>query len=161
GTVQTVEAQTMGVTVLDVAIDGRTFRGSDGLNPFDPGPPNIVRGNTFIVSGKVYPGGTIPEGTGVFGPDEPGSIGNWTCRGTFINPLDSPLEVDTTQLWEMAGGTFVTEGLEGAQPTIRVVIGGTGSLRGISGEVLQQRLGTNVTGDLNLRFTYTTNKKPR
>lgn len=80
GPVERVEAQTVGVKVLDVAIDGRTFRGSDGLNPFDPGPSNIMRGNTFIVSGKVYPGGTIPEGQGVFGPDEPGSIGNWTCR---------------------------------------------------------------------------------
>ena len=82
----------------DVAIDARTWRLDTRLspdndqNPFDPFDPakliQVKRGNTFIVDGNIIPGRTIPPG-GDFdnpshcGPDSPGSIGKWTCRGVF------------------------------------------------------------------------------
>src|SRR5687768_7907162 len=62
--------------VFDVSYDGataRTLYGNLGT---------ISRGDAFIVTGKIYPGGTIPA-EGVFSPFTPGSIGEWTCRGVY------------------------------------------------------------------------------
>ena len=67
--------------VIDVSMDGvGTWSSTKGdISHF----LENKRGDTFIVRGSIYPGGTIPEGDGVFGPDEPGRIGTWLCRGTF------------------------------------------------------------------------------
>jgi hypothetical protein len=63
---------------LDVAIDGRTWR-SNRLS--EVGPP--LRGDTFIVFGSVFAGGSLDE-EDVAGPDDPGAIGRWICQGTFL-----------------------------------------------------------------------------
>ena len=76
--------------VVDVAMDGPTWRMNDGTNPFFPQfTGQLFRGNTFIVSGKIYRGGTLKSG-GDFGrpdnpagPETPMPIGTWVCRGTF------------------------------------------------------------------------------
>jgi hypothetical protein len=145
---------------FDVAIDTRTFRTVNGVNPFASNPPNISRGDTFIVDGKIYPGGTIPSGQGVFSPDMPGSIGTWVCRGVFLVSFaeiaaGAQVLVNTTQLFLLDDGSrLVSEGLEGPIPTMRAVTGGTGDLSGAAGDVLQETLGTNPTGLFNLHFTF-------
>ncbi len=147
--------------VLDVALDTRTFTFDRGVKPFEAIPPDILRGDTFIVNGKIYPGGTIPAGQGVFGPDEPGAIGDWLCRGVFLVGFTeiaagAPIHVDTTQLFLLAqNSSLVTEGLEGVVTTRRAVTGGTGRFRGVVGQVRQELLGTNVTGLFNIRLTFT------
>ena len=142
---------------IDVACDGRTYR----QNNVDAAAPGSHRGDTFIVSGKIYPAGTIPAGTGVFSPDNPGSIGNWTCRGVWLVSSEelangaSPA-FDTSQIYLLPDETkqIFSEGLEGPIPTLRAVTGGTGSASGVSGQVRQELLGTNATGLFNFRFTF-------
>lgn len=142
---------------IDVACDARTYR----QNNVDPLAGGSNRGDTFIVQGKIYPGGTIPKGNDVFGPDNPGSIGTWICRGTWMvssSELASGASpaFDTTQIYLLPDETkqLFSEGLEGPVPTLRVVTGGTGSAFGASGQVRQELLGTNSTGLFNLRFTF-------
>jgi hypothetical protein len=142
---------------IDVACDARTYR----QNNVDPAASGSQRGDTFIVSGKIYPGGTIPNGNAVFSPDNPGSIGNWTCRGVWLVSSQelasgaSPA-FDTSQIYLLPDETkqIFSEGLEGPTPTLRAVNGGTGSMSGVSGQVRQQLLGTNATGLFNFRFTF-------
>ena len=142
---------------IDVACDGRTYR----QNNVDPSASGSNRGDTFIVQGKIYPGGTIPKGNNVFSPDNPGSIGTWICRGVWMvssSELASGTSpaFDTTQIYLLPDETkqLFSEGLEGPLPTLRVVSGGTGSALGVSGQVRQELLGTNSTGLFNLRFTF-------
>jgi hypothetical protein len=146
--------------ILDVALDARTFTFDRGVKPFESNPPDILRGDTFIVNGRVYRGGTIPSGQGVFSPDTPGAIGDWLCRGVFLVGFPeiadgAPIHVDTTQLYLLREGNLVTEGLEGTVTTRRAVTGGTGRFAGAVGQVKQEVLGSNTTGLFNLRLTFT------
>jgi len=142
---------------IDVACDARTYR----QNNLDPSAAGSHRGDTFIVEGKIYPPGTIPVGEGVFSPDNPGSIGTWICRGVWMVNLEqlaagvSPA-FDTAQTYLLPDESrqLFSEGLEGPQPTLRAVTGGTGSMEGVVGQVRQELLGTNVTGLFNFRFTF-------
>jgi len=142
---------------IDVACDARTYR----QNNVDPSASGSNRGDTFVVQGKIYPGGTIPKGNGVFSPDNPGSIGAWICRGAWMvssSELASGASpaFDTTQVYLLPDESkqLFSEGLEGPLPTLRVVTGGTGSAFGLRGQVKQELLGTNSTGLFNLRFTF-------
>jgi hypothetical protein len=142
---------------IDVACDARTYR----QNNIDPTASGSHRGDTFIVSGKIFPGGTIPAGSGVFSPDNPGSIGSWVCRGVWLVSSEdlangaSPA-FDTSQIYLLPDDTrqMFSEGLEGPTPTLRAVTGGTGSLSSVSGQVRQELLGTNTTGLFNFRFSF-------
>ena len=160
----TAQAAGERTVVLDVAVDARTNR----LNPGLVGPP--VRGTTFIVSGKVYPGGTIPAGgtpdqPSAFGPDEPGSIGNFICRATFNYDLAEIMagaapHLASSQLFFLDDDAgFATEGMEGGTTTVRAVTGGMGRYATARGEVTQEILGVNPTGLFNSRFTFTLAKK--
>jgi len=142
---------------IDVACDARTYR----QNNVDPSAPGSSRGDTFIVQGKIYPGGTIPKGNNVFSPDNAGSIGTWICRGTWLVSSTELGEgaspaFDTTQIYLLPDESkqLFSEGLEGPVPTMRAVTGGTGSADGARGQVRQELLGTNSTGLFNLRFTF-------
>jgi hypothetical protein len=155
------------VTVtFDVAFDGRTYRGIHGVDPFATNPPDISRGDTFILDGKIFPAGTIPAGDSDFGPDTPGGIGKFYCRGTFLYNFEeiaagaAPI-VNSTQHLELTGGSgLVTEGLEGNVPTaVRAVIGGFGDFAGASGQLRMEVLGANPTHENNWRFTFTLKKK--
>jgi hypothetical protein len=53
------------------------------------------------------------------------------------------------------GRVLVTEGSHaGINPQLRTIIGGGGAFSGASGDVLEQLIGTNVTGLFNQRFTF-------
>ena len=55
------------------------------MNPFDSNPPDIHRGDAFIVNGKIYRGGTIPSGTGRLQPGRAGQpSATGYCRGIFL-----------------------------------------------------------------------------
>jgi hypothetical protein len=146
----------------DVATDARTFRLNRGAQL-----PEAQRGDSFIVEGKIYPGGTLPVGgslasPGPFNPDtSPGSLGKWVLRGTFnydfgeIIAGAEPAVFGTQYFLFDDGRVLVTEGSHaGINPQLRTIIGGGGAFSGASGDVLEQLIGTNVTGLFNQRFTF-------
>jgi hypothetical protein len=149
---------------FDVAIDVKTLS-LDNNDPAAKGNP--LRGSTFIVYGKIFPAGTIPSGVTSFDPNQPGSIGTWICRGVFLADFadifvakTAQMTVHTTQLFMLPNDEMMvaTEGFEGnvGVSTHRVVMGGTGLLRGMTGEVLQETIGVNQGGNglFDLRFTF-------
>lgn len=148
--------------VVDVAVNHATFAiiPSTGLvqQPEALGPN---RGTTFIVDGKVFPGGTLHTGAGIDDPNEAGSIGDWSCKGFFTTDLGTAdVGFDTTQRFEFDGNDQIwTEGLEAGLGKIgvvthRTILGGTGRFKGAAGEVIQEALGTNVGGTPNIRLTF-------
>lgn len=149
--------------VVDVAVDHTTFAiiPSTGLvlQPEAVGPN---RGTTFIVDGKVFPGGTLQVGSGTGNPNQIGSIGDWSCKGFFTSDLGTAdVGFNTTQMFQFNGDADAiwTEGLEAGLGKIgvithRTILGGTGRFRGVEGEVRQEALGTNVTGTPNIRLTF-------
>ncbi len=132
--------------VLDVACDGNTI----GVNPIGTDPAIISRGDTFIISGKIYPGGTIPvggtfENPSDFGPDHAGSIGSWDCYGTQL-VSDNPAPVNSTQRYILnSGKELQSNGFETDAATVRAVLGGTGNCSGVRGQVTEEPIGINVT----------------
>jgi len=156
-----------GAFVLDVAMDGPTWRNNDGSNPFYPlFTGALSRGLTFIVSGKIYRGFTLHDG-GDFnasgnptGPETAGAIGTWVCRGAFnldfsqIVAGEAP-HVTSTQVFTFDGGhTIVSEGPEGGATVRRALIGGTGRYRNAGGEVSETPIGVNTSGLFNVRFRF-------
>lgn len=153
--------------VVDVALDGRTWRMNDGSNPFFPNFTGALnRGNTFIVSGRIYRGGTLATG-GDFGgtnnpagPETPGAIGTWVCRGTFNLDIGDIAaggypHVTSTQVFTFnSGAVVVTEGPEGGATVLRAVIGGAGRFRAAAGEVVEIPLGVNTSNLFNVRFRF-------
>src|SRR5262245_41806214 len=140
---------------LDVACDCRTFAYNRGA-VF----PNVVRGDGFIVNGKMFPARTLPAGTATNDPNDRGSIGDWTCRGTETGAAD-PVAFITQYHLLTDGAGLVSEGP--ARPNIPeahfAVVGGLGSLSGSSGDMSATIIGTNITGCPNLRFTIRLEKK--
>jgi hypothetical protein len=142
---------------LDMACDGRTFRLNRTNQTGEIGLP--VVGDTFIVYGSVYPAGSFDHG--VAGPDDPGAIGRWICRGTFLIDIESGAvpHVVTTVLFALADGLsatnglvgeatdgLLTQGLEGGLEETRIVLGGGyGRHAGARGEVVQVLRGENET----------------
>ena len=150
---------------FDVSVDATTTRTLYQTNG------TISRGDTFIIEGKIYPGGMIPV-EGKFNPTNSGAIGTWTCRGVYTFDLPDlaagrePM-VYTTQYFHFDDGSMiVTEGTEGVAPSRRVVTGGTARYQGINGAVLQQFLHFNDTVDvdgmagLNFTFSFDLKKVP-
>lgn len=147
---------------LDVAIDGATL----SLNNNDPASPAPVRGTTFTVTGKIFPGGTIPSGITPFDPNQPGSIGTWVCSGVFVADAadifsgKADLAFHTSQIFIFSDSQnqLFTEGLEGAVgvTTHRVVVGGTGKFRDVLGQQRQETIGLNLNGKglFDLHFTF-------
>jgi len=146
--------------VIDLAEDART-----AVPPIGGPPPK--RGDTFIINGKIYPGGTIAAGDGLDIDTLTGSIGTWVTRGTFNVDLSQLLAgahpaLSATQyyLFSPTGVSdgeeaLFSEGPEFGATTHRVVLGGTGRYRGVIGEVQEETLGANSTGFANKRFTFT------
>jgi hypothetical protein len=153
--------------VVDVAVDMRTFAAvlSTGNPPGESAGPN--RGTPFIVDGKIFPAGTLHVGTANNDPSQPGSIGDWVCRGILTSDMPRQLAgvdqigFDTTQMLMFGSDrrAIWSEGLEGGLgeagvTTHRIVLGGTGAFLAASGDVVQQSLGTNATGAPNIRLTF-------
>ena len=124
-------------------------------------------GASFITGGYVYPVGTLEEGRGVLPSGEPEFenlvMGSWICRGHFIgdgaHTTTGPI-VATTQTYDLGRKPgekmFVTEGVEIAdfgEEVERAITGGTGPYRNSRGVILQELLGFNQTGGVNLRVT--------
>ncbi|MEP7075362.1 MAG: hypothetical protein ABI878_06095 [Acidobacteriota bacterium] len=136
---------------FDVAVDGPSMRGVD----FAP-----LRGNTFIVNGKIFPGGTLQPGVQQNDPGASGSIGDWLCRATIVNDLPTlqpgmPALFNTQIMRFNAQDQLTVEGLESPQvPWVRAITGGTGDFLGASGSVRVETIGTNVTGGFNQRFVF-------
>ena len=148
---------------VDVAIDGSTL----ALNNNDPADPtNPIRGTTFTVTGKIFPGGTIPAGITPFDPNQPGSIGTWVCSGVFVadaSEIFSGKQIiafHTNQIFMFTDdhNALFTEGLEGSVGTTthRIVAGGTGTFRGLVGQERQETIGLNLNGKglFDIRFTF-------
>jgi hypothetical protein len=160
--------------VVDVAMNGPTWRMNDGTNPFFPlFTGQLFRGNTFIVSGKIYRGGTLKRG-GDFGrpdnpagPETPKAIGTWVCRGTFNLDIGEIAaggfpHVTSTQVFTFdSGETLVSEGPEGGATVVRAVIGGTARYRSARGQVVEEPLGVNTSNLFNVRFYFDLNKETR
>lgn len=153
------------VTVsFDVAFDGRTYRGVHGVDPFATVPPDIERGDTFVLNGKIFPAGTL---TNDMGPDSPGATGKFFCRGVFLYAFEEfstadvgPIVNSTQTLVLDNGNVLVTDGLEGNVPlAIRAVVGGAGEFSGANGQLKMEVLGPNPSGENNWRFTFTLKKK--
>jgi hypothetical protein len=144
--------------VLDVAIDAQTLSYTRP-DAWGSGP---MRGDTFIVTGRIFAGGTIPDGdtTNTFGPDADGSIGSLVSTGVFTTDAatiaaGAPFYASTTHLFQLdSGDGMVSQGLEGVADAVRAVIGGTGAYSGAIGQVTEQVLGSNGTGGKNLRLTF-------
>ncbi len=141
---------------FDVAIDGTTMAGV-GL-PTN-GPP--LRGNTFIILGKIFPSGTLVPGSQQNDPNDAANIGDFYCRATFANNIPTAPELPelfNTQLFRFSSqNQLTTEGIESAAPgTIwtRAVTGGTGSYFGASGSETIQVIGTNASGGFNERVVF-------
>ena len=140
--------------VMDVAIDCRTWRFNGGLAVEDFG-----RGDGFIANGKIFPAGTIPSGSQLNDPNDPGSVGNWFQRGTMaatraeIAAGARPAFFATWYHLFLDGSGLV---VEGPHPEFgpMAVAGGMGRLSGASGQLLDEIIGTNATGCPNLRLTF-------
>jgi hypothetical protein len=146
---------------LDVACDCRTFSFNRGVS-FD----QVVRGDGFIVNGKIFPAGTLPEGAASNDPNDPGSVGKWICRGTqavsfadIIAGAPHP-HVFFTQyhLLDDRRG-LVSDGASNETRGVAAVVGGLGSLSGAGGDVSATIIGTNSTGCPNIRFTFNLTKQ--
>jgi len=146
---------------LDVAADCRTV--VLGLN----------RGDTNMVTGKIFPGGTLPSGAASNDPTLPvngvAPIGDWHHRSQTALPLPPDIapayssappvlatfyflfddgRALTTENW----GVFVVDGI----PTVLgAVTGGFGGFSGATGELRSIIIGTNATGCPNGRTTFT------
>ncbi|MBV9183062.1 MAG: hypothetical protein JO356_17290 [Acidobacteria bacterium] len=148
---------------VDVAIDGSTLALNNN-NPADPANP--VRGTTFTVTGKIFPGGTIPPGIVAFDPNQPGSIGTWVCTGVFVADASdifsgkAKIAFHTNQIFMFSDdrNALFTEGLEGSVGTTthRVVVGSTGAFEGLVGQERQETIGLNLNGKglFDIHFTF-------
>ena len=127
------------------------------------------RGEAWIVSGKIFPPGTLPTGAANNDPTQPvrgvAPIGDWTCRGQNGLPFPSAVAAAygasppafNTQYFVLNQGRALTvEGyaLPGFTGERLSVTGGIGGFVGAAGEVEEGPLGHNVTGCPNFRATF-------
>ena len=156
-----VKAANNNILILEGACDCRT-----GNSGFFAGS----RGDPFIVSGKLFPAGTLPSGTATNDPTLPvhgvAPIGNWTCRGQNslpFPPLIAPAYSSTPFAFNIQyfilndGRALTIEGYalaDGSGERLSVT-GGIGSFSGASGDVEEGPFGTNVTGCPNFRAKFT------
>lgn len=144
--------------VLDVAFDGKSLSYS---RP-DAWGSGVARGDTFIVTGRIYAAGSIPDGdtTYTFAANSDGSIGSVVSTGMYTVDATAiaagePLYASTSHVILLdTGDGLMTQGLEGSVDEIRFLIGGMGQYSGAVGQVTQQVLGTNDTGGQNVRLTF-------
>jgi hypothetical protein len=125
------------------------------------------RGDAWIVSGKIFPAGTLPAGDATNDPTLPvrgvAPIGEWTCRGQNATPFppvvaaayNANLFAYNTQYFILNNGSALT--LEGfpVPPGERLAItGGIGRFSGAAGNLEEGPIGTNATGCPNFRAKF-------
>jgi hypothetical protein len=158
-----VKAANENILTFDVACDCRTGVGG----------PN--RGDPFIISGKIFPAGTLPSGIATNDPTLPvngvAPIGVWTCRGQNAFPLPAAIaSAYSASPFAYFDWHFVLNDGRGLNVagypitethSILSVTGGIGSFSGASGQVEALNLsqgatvGTNATGCPNFRVKFT------
>ena len=132
---------------IDVACNGGTMAIARAAGSDPDGLPQ--RGDTFIIQGRMYPGGTIAQG--LTGPAQAGSIGTWICRGWFYFDVaefadGAAPHVITTQLYLFDNGDgLVSDGIEGGLYSLRPVVGGYGAYASARGVVSEEDIETNDT----------------
>jgi hypothetical protein len=156
---------------IDVAVDCRTVAAGD------------KRGDTFIINGKLFPGGTFPLGNQSNDPIKPfnnrvAPIGDYVVRGQhavsfapgsipgFPFPPDlakayetAPLGMATVYFLLKGGQTaLIGEGYDlGPFPPSKALLtitGGIGDYSGAAGDVVFTILGRNITTCANSRATF-------
>jgi hypothetical protein len=140
--------------VMDVAIDCRTWRNNAGI------PPEAVgRGDSFLATGRIFPGGTLGEGAQSNDPNDPGSIGSWTQRGTMAATV-AEIVSGTRPAFFATWFHLLDDGsglvVDGPHPESgpMAVVGGMGGFSGAGGQLIDEIIGSNVTGCPNLRLTF-------
>ena len=155
----TMKAANENILTFDVACDCRA-----GSPSFFSGG----RGDVFIVSGKIFPAGTLPSGTATNDPTLPvkgvAPIGEWTCRGQSafpFPPVIAPAYSSTPFAWNTQyfllndGRALTVEGYALPSGERLSVTGGIGAFRGAAGDVEEGPFGTNVTTCPNFRAKFT------
>ena len=143
--------------ILDVAADCRTYA------------PTAARGETNMVTGKIFPGGTLPSGTANNDPILPvngvAPIGDWHHRSQNVLPLPAdiahaygaaPPVLATFYFFLDDGRALVSENwgtvlVKGIPSVLGVITGGFAGFSGAAGDVRGTILGTNATGCPNGR----------
>jgi hypothetical protein len=148
-----------GVFTVDVALDATTLI----VNHVDPTQPPLVQlpGDTLVIEGTIYRGGTLPSGIADNDPNAPGGIGKIRCRALVLVPptdLTTPVATFVTELYSFPDDnqTIIADG-PGANlfaTVLRAVLGGTRSFDGVSGQLIEKNLGLNKSGACNLRITF-------
>jgi hypothetical protein len=148
--------------VLDVAVDCTTIVSG----------PN--RGDSFIIAGKLFPGGTFPAADAPNQPTEPfnnvAPIGEYAVRGqhsvavgtTSIGPKynNAPTGFATIYFtFNDNRNALIAEGysiLQGGRPggALTVIAGGIGTYSGAAGDMKFDILGRNASGCANSRATF-------
>jgi len=165
GVVQVAVAQAKSekTFTLDVACKGSTL----ALNPADPTNPPFARGDVAVVTGNIYPEGTLPSGVTTSDPSAPGGIGAWRCL--FASLAEPPIIGAITYYFALEENgeesMLMVQGLNshqwpGSVPRVHAIVGGTGKYDGASGKVREEVLGTNGSSCFNLRFHFSLKKKP-
>jgi len=151
----------------DVCLNGLTYRRTGG--------ERSALGDSFVVQGYVYPGGTLEEmgeltengySSGILEDGSPEwpelVVGIWTCRGWLLRGGIQPsyFNATTVQHFEIYTETglnqIVTNGYENnvPEPNIRPVTGGSGrSLLNRSPQT-QLFIGANVFNGPNFKMTF-------
>jgi hypothetical protein len=142
---------------FDVACDCRT-----GSPTFFAG----TRGDAFIISGKIFPAGTLPSGTATNDPTLPvhgvSPIGDWTCRGQVAAPFRPDIASAysstpfawNTQYFNVKGGALTAEGYALPTGELLSVTGGIRGFSGASGYIEETPFATNATGCPNFRAKF-------
>ena len=154
----TTQAASDDTLILEGACDCRT--GS-------PGFFNGSRGDVFIVSGKLFPAGTLPSGTAANDPTLPvkdvAPIGEWTCRGQNAFPFppsvasaygSTPFAWNTQYFLLNDGRALTVEGYAGPSGELLSITGGINGFSGASGFVEEAPFGMNATGCPNFRAKF-------
>jgi len=151
---QAVQAASLHNRVIwDVAIDCRTWRFNNGIS-FD----DFGRGDSFLADGRIFPAGTLGSGAQNNDPNDPGSIGKWTQRGTMAATL-AEIVSGTRPAFFATWFHLLDDGsglvVDGPHPESgpMAVVGGMGRFSGASGELSDEIIGSNSTGCPNLRLT--------
>jgi hypothetical protein len=144
---------------LDVALDAATLV----INHVDPTQPPTLQlvGDVLVIEGTIYRGGTLPSGIADNDPKASGGIGKIRCRALVLIPptdLTTPAATFVTELYSLPDDkqTIIADG-PGANlfaTVYRAVLGGTQGFQSVTGQLVEQNLGTNKSGACNLRITF-------
>ena len=118
---------------IDVALDAATLV----VNHVDPSQPPTqqLRGDTLVIDGNLYPGGTLPSGIVNNDPNAPGAIGKIRCRASVLVPLTdvtTPAATFVTELYSLPDDNQNIVAMDRAQTCSQPFNGPCSAVRGPS-----------------------------